>query len=133
MAQSLTTSWMLQEIKELVNGLANQRLTLVCHCHRTKAVFCALHSVTKKNVHGSKGASKTSCFQISGRDKAEFDQNPQALYFKKSSLPKVFYFKKLECLETCISDGCGLPFFKDHNLQIDADHANRGVWTSTLM
>ena len=59
MAQSLTTSWMLQEIKELVNGLANQRLTLVCHCHSLLSQYLHVTSpLTKKNVY-----TLARCFQ----------------------------------------------------------------------
>ena len=43
---------MLQETKELVNGLANQRLTLVYHCHSSLSQYLLATSLhTKKSVY----------------------------------------------------------------------------------
>ena len=76
---------MLQETREQVNGLANQLLTLVYHCHSLLNPYLLVISLhTKKSVYTlARCFQNQPAFKFEG-DKAELiEKIRQALYFSK--------------------------------------------------
>ncbi len=76
------TSWMLQKAqKELVNGLANQLLTLVCHCHDAVSIARYISTYKEERVHASKVLQNQLLSNLKETRLSWSKKIRQALYF----------------------------------------------------
>ena len=65
---------MLQETKELVNGLANQHLTLVCHCHSLLSQYLpATNNATRDAIVSAAKAAQGTGYVWGGRSYGAWD------------------------------------------------------------